>query len=91
MRHQWIVYFGFWQQQLREITHIACGLTLLTSCLTGNTLLSLRPALPVPYVCMHTLTHRHTPTLFNSITTNSARQLSYEHHTTLNHFIIQSV
>ncbi len=55
-----------------------CGLTLLTSCLTGNTLQSPRPALPVPYACIHTLTHG-LPWLITL------------HHTTLDHFIFECV
>lgn len=60
-----------------------CGLTQLTSCLTGYTLRSLHPALPVPlYQYAYTDTHL----LFFSITTDSARQLPNEPLTTLHSF-----
>lgn len=58
-----------------------CGLTQLTSCLTGYTLRSLHPALPVPF--LYTGTHTH----FFSITTDSARQLPNEPLATLGSFL----
>lgn len=60
VRHQWIIYSGLWQQRAqRNNSWCFCGLTQLTSCLTGYTLRSLHPALPVPFLYAYTGTHTH--------------------------------
>lgn len=60
------VYSGFWQPAAaaaaaqRNNSWCFCGLTLLTSCLTGNTLHTLCPTLPVACACNPTGAHTHT-------------------------------